>query len=334
MSGVECDESFEISEALYDTLTSGSSKCKRLQPSRQVLLAVHQATHGSGCILQRKEGGMVDGDKRERTLVELWRKLTGDETTAASEILVEAAAANRKNANVRTASPSHRRWLASPPARFGPSGFGSTVDRLHPIEAAGKTNSTLASPGVGSYYPQEIESAKNKGSSWRSTSTVSRLRKADEEGDDDAHHRSLPWDAKDLAPGAQAYRTSCRDMGKQATSHARARSPSPGMARPTSASRLSGVKSALQERQPGPGSYDQGGFNLSRKDHTRPMSGFKSKTPRESPFGAKTPMSAGKAPSSTKSPMVAGGMAALEASLPWACINGAPRSPNKCGREL
>lgn len=294
---------------------------------------------------------MIDKQAREKTLVDLWRKLTGDEGTPASEILMEAAAAHRKQANVRTASPSFRRWLASPPARFGSNAFGSSVERVHPVDHASINSSTLASPGVGSYDPQIIESGKHKGSSWRSTSTVSRLKKATEESSEEGH-RDLPWEAKDLAPGAQAYRTSCRDMGKMAA--AKQRSPSPGMARPSSPSRVATVKHAMQERKPGPGSYDNAQFNLSRKDHTRPSSNFRSATPRESPFGAKTPM-AGTTPSKSprgcggaggggmrSSPMVAGGLAALEASLPWSSLRAAqeaaeqeqPRSPNKCGREL
>lgn len=277
-------------------------KWKRHQPSRRVLLAVHQATHGSGCLLQQRAVGVVDKQVRERTLVDLWRKLTNDEATPASEILAEASAVQRKQSNVRTASPSHRRWLASPPVRLGSSnaGFGSSVERVHPVDHAGITSSTLASPGVGTYDPQQMESGKHKGSSWHSTTTVSRLKKAAEDGED-THQRSLPWEAADLPPGAQAYHTSCRDMAKMAV--AKQRAPSPGMARPTSASRVAAVKQVLKEQAPGPGSYDNAKFNLSRKDHSRPSSNFRSATPRESPFG------------SAKSPMVGGGTAALGREL-------------------
>jgi len=272
-------------------------------PSRRVLLAVHAATHGEGCLLKQRNH-MIDTTQRGKVLVDLWRKLTADEQTASEKILNEAHAAQRKHANVRTPSPSYRRWLAAPPSSAsgaGGPGFGSTVDRLHPVERAGLTDSTLASPGVGAYNPEQIASKASRGSTWsRLPSSVSRLKK-DAENAGEKGHRPLYDEATAASvPGMGAYRTSSRDMSKEILK--KGAHPSPGMARPTSASRLQGLNQ--QSRQPGPGSYDLGGFNISRRDHSRPSSAFKSRTPRESPFSA--------AAGNGKSPMLAAGMAALE----------------------
>lgn len=289
-------------------------------PSRIVLLAVHAATHGSSCLLKARTGGILDAQQRGKVLVDLWRKLTNDEQTPSEEIIAEAHAAQKRQANVRTPSPSFRRWLAAPPTKCagagggGGAGFGSTTERLHPVDHAGRTDSTLASPGVGAYNPEQIASKASKGSTWsRLPSSVSRLKKESEDGRQSAMaagHRPL-YDEETAAsvPGMGAYRTSSRDMSKQILK--KACHPSPGMARPTTQSRLAGL-GTHNRAQPGPGSYDTGGFNLSRRDHSRPSSAFKSKVVRESPF----------APPGGKSPMLAGGMAALDG------IGGAsPRSP-------
>jgi hypothetical protein len=309
----EAGDSFAISAELYDELSTRTTPLpagKRYMPSRRVLLAVHAATHGEGCLLKQRNH-MIDATQRGKVLVDLWRKLTADETTASEKILAEAHAAQRKHANVRTPSPSYRRWLAAPPSSAsgaGGAGFGSTVERLHPVERAGLTDSTLASPGVGAYNPEQVASKASRGSTWsRLPSSVSRLKK-DSENESDKGHRPLYDEATAASvPGMGAYRTSSRDMSKEILK--KAAHPSPGMARPTSASRLQGLHQ--QKAQPGPGSYDLGGFNISRRDHSRPSSAFKSRTPRESPFGA-----------AGKSPMLAAGMAALEG------LGGpSPRSP-------
>ena len=319
--GAEAEEGFAVGAALYDELTARELPLpanRRYQPSRRVLLAVFDATHGSGCILQQRSGGIVGSEQRGKILSDLWRKLTADETTSPHEILVEAQAAHKRHNNVRTPSPSFKRWLSAAPGKVGGggAGFGSTSDRLHPVDRAGLTDSTLAAPGVGAYNPQQIESGKNKGSAWSVKSTFSRLKTGSAGADGTGkNERDLPWvqAEQDQSPGMGLYRTSSRDMAKQIMKD---RKPSPGMAVPTSVSRLKDVKA--QMRQPGPGSYDSGGFNLSRRDHSRPSSAFKSATPRSDPF----------APAGGKSPMLAGGMAALDG------LGSAPKSPHSRGRGL
>lgn len=255
---------------------------------------------------------MLDAAARGTALVNLWRKLTADESSSSEHILAEAAAAVRRQANVRTPSPAFKRWLSAPPGKAGGTGtspgFGSTVDRLHPVDRAGLTDSTLASPGVGAYNPEPVASKSCKGSTWsRLPSSVSRLKKDSERGGaNDGSHRPLFDEAEVAAvPGMGAYRTSSRDMVKELQK--KAQHPSPGMARPTSCSRLHGLQEQTQNRQPGPGSYDLGGFNLSRRDTSRPSSAFRSKTPRADPFAT-----GGGGATGGRSPMMAGGRAALE----------------------
>ena len=175
-------------------------------PSRIVLLAVHAATHGSSCLLKARTGGILDAQQRGKVLVDLWRKLTNDEQTPSEEIIAEAHAAQKRQANVRTPSPSFRRWLAAPPTKCagagggGGAGFGSTTERLHPVDHAGRTDSTLASPGVGAYNPEQIASKASKGSTWsRLPSSVSRLKKESEDGRQSAMaagHRPEPFPGK------------------------------------------------------------------------------------------------------------------------------------------
>ena len=281
---------FDMSEELFDELMARSaplsqngSKWQRKPRSRIVLLSCYAATHGNGCLLQQRNKGILTSERRSVVVVDLWRKLTGDEATPAEKILMEAAAAYRKNTNVRTPSPSFRRWLAGSPSGTAgaTTGFGSKSEqRLHPGIKAGLTDSSIDAPAPGSYNPEEIQSQASKGSTWSRITTASRLSKASSQDPQD--RRQMPWDTRDVTPAMGDYHTSCRNMANQAAKHEGR--VSPGMSRPSPASRLQGVKANVKTHA-GPGSYDLGGFNLSRNDRARPSSAFASKAARPSPFG-------------------------------------------------
>jgi len=257
-------------------------KWLRQEPLRLVLLACYTATHGSGCPLQQRSGGILTLDFRSTVAVKLWRKLTGDETTPKEKLLAEASAAHRKNSTSSTPSASFRRWLSSPVGASGATGFGSNSERIVQPEVKGMA---IDAPAPGAYNPAEIMSQASTGSTWsRISTTTSRRPKAD--GTEDQGQRDLPWDAKDVTPANVDYRTSCRNMANEAAKHAGR--VSPGMTRPTAASRLLHVQH-VNAKPAGPGSYDVGGFNMSRNDRSRPSSAFASKAPRPSPFGG-TPL--------------------------------------------
>lgn len=260
-----------------------------------VLLGCWTATHGNGCPFQTRNAGIVTSERRSTVAVDLWRKLTGDETTPSEKLITEATAAHRKLGantlgiganNTRTPSPSLRRWLAAPVGAGGAGGFGSNSERLHPgIKVGCFKDTSIDSPAPGAYDPAEIASKSCKGSTWsRISTTKSRLKKEGDE--DDEGQRNMPWDERDVTPAMGDYRTSCRNMANEAAKHVGR--VSPGMNRASTASRLQHVKTAVQ--QAGPGSYDVGGFNLSRNlspKNMRPSAAFASKAVRTSPFGGK-----------------------------------------------
>ena len=283
----------------------------RYYPSRSVLLAAYHATHGPGCLYSRKGGGLANLDARDKAMCALWRNLIGgDVATPDAVILAEAKAALKRQSNVRTASPSHQRWLTAPPGKAAPTalptgatggaatlGFGSNLERLHPVEMAAKFDSTLDAPAVGVYNPEQIRSQKAVGSTWSKLPSNASKLKSGGATDGANAHRAMPWAVNplDLTPAAFDYRTSSRDMGKQALK--KAVHPSAGMAKPSSTSRLHGSpgsgglpKAAIQGQSShtvGPGAYDVGAFNLSRNDRSRPSPNFQSRTPRtELPFAS------------------------------------------------
>ena len=64
-------------------------KCKHPFLSALLRVAV-RATHGVDCALQHAQKTVISPNMRERVLVELWRKLTGDECSSPHEIYREA----------------------------------------------------------------------------------------------------------------------------------------------------------------------------------------------------------------------------------------------------
>lgn len=241
---------------------------------------------------------MLTLEQRGKAAVELWRNLTGDESAPAAALQSEMHAAARKADACRTPSPNFRKWLAGAPASGASgarAGFGSaSQQRAHPGVGGARAatpDSSVGAPGVGSYNPQTIESQAGKGSSFGSrTPSVSRRRRSAEgsEGADaegGSSSRLMPWDVREeeRTPGMGHYHTSSRDMGKSL--HREAGRCTPGMARPAQPSpRVQEVRAA-RAASPGPGRYDQGGFNLSRNERARPSAGFASKVVRKSPFG-------------------------------------------------
>lgn len=86
------------------------------------------ATHGADCALQLARKTVISPTMRERVLVELWRKLTGDERSSPRELCEEARHIFRKRHGngARTPSMAMRSWLSAYPTAMSAGGMGST----------------------------------------------------------------------------------------------------------------------------------------------------------------------------------------------------------------
>lgn len=105
-------------------------------PSRMVLWHAYDATHAPGCALQEiKYGTKFSGAIMSKTLrmaacLELYRKLTGDQSTPSKLLSAEAdAIAKKRQAGHNTPSASMRRWLFEIPLACSQQGPWCEVHR-------------------------------------------------------------------------------------------------------------------------------------------------------------------------------------------------------------
>ena len=158
---------------------------QRKDPSRLVLWHAYQACHpsdGASCALQRmKPFAILSKPVRMAGTVELYRKLTGDESTPSKALIEEANVIARKcRAAPRTPSAALRRWIRDMPLACQPQGPWCEEHKQwkhccgclnnHPsvtnafgrdaLAARGSGASSLHGPGPGSYHTSSSDMGK------------------------------------------------------------------------------------------------------------------------------------------------------------------------------
>ena len=131
-------------------LTGPVPRERRLPPSRLLLLQAYDAAHTrpegryQPCALQQvRKGMMMNRNLRLAATVELYRKLTGDASTAAEALSKEAEAiAKKRDAARQTPSASLRRWLGDPPLASTAQAAGGLIANV------GRERTSVSQPGV------------------------------------------------------------------------------------------------------------------------------------------------------------------------------------------
>ena len=174
---------------------------RRLPPSRLLLLQAYDAAHTrpegryQPCALQQvRKGILMNRQLRLAATIEIYRKLTGDASTAAETLSKEAEAiAKKRDAARQTPSAALRRWLGEPPLASTAQANGGLIANVGrertsvtqpgvPVgqesqraAAAGSSHAAAyspASPGPGSYHTSQTNMAKSIDASRRSAPFV------------------------------------------------------------------------------------------------------------------------------------------------------------------
>ena len=174
---------------------------RRLPPSRLLLLQAYDAAHTrpegryQPCALQQvRKGILMNRQLRLAATLEIYRKLTGDASTAAETLSKEAEAiAKKRDAARQTPSAALRRWLGEPPLASTAQANGGLIANVGrertsvtqpgvPVgqesqraAAAGSSHAAAyspASPGPGSYHTSQTNMAKSIDASRRSAPFV------------------------------------------------------------------------------------------------------------------------------------------------------------------
>ena len=254
---------------------------KRVAPSRQVLLSAHQASYGSGCPLSKvRLAQCANNATRDVAVVELYRKLTGDEITPAHHLLAEKEIVVKKRSSQKEiVSPAVKKWLEERPPCVGDlSEHKSKPGSWKPTATDGNHKSPYPPkppPAPGSLAAGAAPSGKKSGAfaSKVVSAGVPQLAKT-------------PWsgfggvlDVKDekrnRTPHPMRYDTTILDM----TSNTSWRNQA---CRPESDPMAEGSTWATGKREPVPPTRKAKGFYLFGGSGMHPSPTFMSTTPRES----------------------------------------------------
>ena len=95
--------------------TLAVSKSKRFLPTREVLWKAYEACYGKDCALSFVKKGMLPNVTREQCLLEIYRKLTGDEISEDGALLEEKQNILRRSAATKPDSIGFTRYLGERP---------------------------------------------------------------------------------------------------------------------------------------------------------------------------------------------------------------------------